>query len=235
MRRPDQPVPGDLPREGRKRQSKRARWGTISRQQIIDTAMRVVERGAFEQMTIRSLSAELGVAPMSLYRHVRDKDDILDEVVDRLLAPAWEPQADVHDWWVWISEAADRLRHLLATQPAALHVYVRHPVVSSAAISRMEAMMDVLRGAGFDEQAARSAYAAIHTYTVGFAALEASRADWAPEDDAIDPMAHQLAAYTTPDQFADGLKYLLEGIEHHAGNITKGPGAGLPPPAGRRC
>ena len=50
--------------------------------------------GGYEQMSIRSLADELGVAPMSLYRHVRDKDDLLDEVVDRLLAKAWRPSAD---------------------------------------------------------------------------------------------------------------------------------------------
>ena len=45
-------------------------------------------------MTIRSLAAELGVAPMSLYRHVRDKDDLFDEVTDGLLAEAWKPGRD---------------------------------------------------------------------------------------------------------------------------------------------
>jgi AcrR family transcriptional regulator len=51
-------------------------------------------------MTIRSLAAELGVAPMSLYRHVRNKDDLIDEVVDRLLARAWKPGASIsRDPW----------------------------------------------------------------------------------------------------------------------------------------
>jgi AcrR family transcriptional regulator len=47
-------------------------------------------------MTIRSLAAELGVAPMSLYRHVRDKDDLSDEVVDRFLATMAPPQGGLH-------------------------------------------------------------------------------------------------------------------------------------------
>src|SRR5438270_803434 len=88
----------------------RTPWGTITREQIIDVATRAIRTaGGYEQMTIRSLAADLGVAPMSLYRHVRDKDDLLDEVVDRLLARAWKPRCDTSDWRAWVVEAADKL------------------------------------------------------------------------------------------------------------------------------
>lgn len=190
---------------------KRAAWGSISRDQVVDAATRAVRSGGYQDMSIRSLATELGVAPMSLYRHVRDKDDLLDEVVDRLLAKAWRPAAETHNQREWVAEAADKLRRFLVSQPAALHVYLRHPVVSPAAVTRMNAIMDVLRQATADEPSARAVYAAIHTYTLGFAALEASRAGWTPDDE--DGLAGQLAAYATPAQFADGLSYILEGIE----------------------
>ena len=71
----------------------RAAWGSISREQVIDAAARAVREGRSDQVTIRSLAADLGVAPMSLYRHVRDKDDLFDEVTDGLLAEAWKPRS----------------------------------------------------------------------------------------------------------------------------------------------
>ena len=197
--------------------ARRARWGTISREDIIRAAVTTVRAGRYEEMTIRSLAAELGVSPMSLYRHIRDKDDLLDEVVDRLLAQAWRPTAPEDDWQEWVIEAAANLRSFLVSQPAALHVYLRHPVVSPAAIKRMNAMMDILRRTGADEATARRAYGALHTYTIGFAALEASRAGWAPDSKDVSPLAQQLAAYTTTEQFMDGLRYLLDGIGRHAG------------------
>lgn len=193
----------------------RAAWGTVSRDQVIDAAIQAVEDGGYEQMTIRSLAAGLGVAPMTLYRHVRNKDDLLNEIADRFLADTWRPRAKRDDWRAWIAEAARRLRDLLVTQPAALHVYLRHPVVSPAAIARMEAMLDVLGQAGFDEAAARRAYASVHTYTVGFAALEASRARWMATADDIGDTERQLAEFTTPTQFADGLGHLLDGVGRH--------------------
>lgn len=179
----------------------------------------IVDSGGYEEMSIRSLATDLGVAPMSLYRHIRDKDDLLDEVVDVLLAGAWRPAVSAGNWQEWIVEAAANLRLFLVTQPAALHVYLRHPVVSPAAIERMDAMMSVLRRAGLDEAAARSAYGALHTYTIGFAALEASRASRILESGDIDSLAEQLAAYTKADQFIEGLRYLLKGIGSHLRSV----------------
>lgn len=209
------------------RPGRRASRGTVSREDIIVAAVTVVMAGGYEQMTIRGLAAGLGVAPMSLYRHIRGKDDLLDEVVDRLLAQAWRPALSADDWQAWVIEAADRLRHFLVTQPAALHVYLRHPVVSPAAIERMDAMMDVLRRAGAGEQTARRAYGAVHTYTIGFAALEASRARGTPGNPDASDLARQLAAYTTAGQFIDGLRYLLDGIGTHAGTGIA-PGKAVP-------
>lgn len=193
----------------------RAPWGSLSREDIVDAASTIVQAGGYEEMSIRSLAADLGVAPMSLYRHIRDKDDLLDEVVSRLLAQVWRPAAGEESWQEWIVEAAVNLRQFLVSQPAALHVYLRHPVVSPTAVERMDAIMGVLQRAGLDEAAARSAYGALHTYTIGFAALEASRASWVPDSGDVSSRAQQLAAYTTAGQFIEGLRYLLEGIGRH--------------------
>src|ERR1700758_2647438 len=116
---------------GRRRPSSgRAPWGTISPGRGVEAATKGVRAGGYQDMSIRSLAADLGVAPMSLYRHVAGKDDLLDEVVDRLLAKSWKPSGSRHDWWAWTIQAADELRRFLVSQPAALHVYLRHPVVS---------------------------------------------------------------------------------------------------------
>ena len=165
-------------------------------------------------MTIRGLAAEMGVAPMSLYRHVRDKDDLLDEVVERLLSEIWRPEADPSDWKAWIAEASEKLRQFLVDEPAALHVYLSHPVASPSALERMDAMMEVLGQALGDAEAAYRAYGAIQTYTIGFAALEASRSKWVPDEG--DETAMKLAAFTTGAQFAHGLEYLLAGLERQA-------------------
>jgi AcrR family transcriptional regulator len=182
---------------------------------VIDAAITAVEVDGFEQLTIRTLAAGLGVAPMTLYRHVRSKDDLLDEVADQLLARSWRPRSGKSDWRRWTADAARRLRDLLVHEPTVLHVYLRHPVVTPAAIARMEAMLGVLESSGFDEQSALWAYASIQTYTVGFAALEASRSRWADSGEHASSTERQLAAFTTPQQFTRGLNHLLDGVERH--------------------
>jgi TetR/AcrR family tetracycline transcriptional repressor len=210
----------------------------INREQIIHAAVGAVRAGGYERMTIPSLAADLGVSPMAVYHHVRDKVDLLDEIVDRLLAQAWRPKADpANDWRAWLTEGADKLRHLLVTHPVALEVYLTHPVASPAAIARMNAIIDILRRALGDEQIAQRAYAALHSYTIGFAALEASRSRRKPREniqhsirssgrvetnsnDDRQPdnsdLVNRLAAYTTGRQFRQGLSYLLDGIEREA-------------------
>ena len=200
-------------------------WGTITRQHVIEAGMRAVASSDPDRLTIRSLAQDLGVAPMTIYRHVRDKDDLLEEVVDRLLAEAWRPESDGRDWRAWIVEAADRLRQLIVSQPAARQVYLRHAVLSPAARERMEASLAVLRSSGASEEEAARAYVALQTYTIGFAALEASREAWSPEEGGEDEQAGpagQLAAMTTPEQFHQGLLYLLDGIAQHTGVQTSG-------------
>ena len=161
---------------------------------------------------MNGLASNLGIAPMSLYRHVTDKDDLLDEVVDRLLAKAWKPTVSRDDWRDWVTQAADKFRRFLVGQPAALHVYLSHPVVSKTAVARMNALMDVLRTGLGDERAARRAYATIHTYTLGFASLEAVRAGWQPDHGDVNRLARDLAGYTSPRQFAKGLRLILDGV-----------------------
>jgi AcrR family transcriptional regulator len=201
---------------GKKAAPDRASWGSISRQQVIEAALEAIHDDDFEQMTIRSLAADLGVAPMSLYRHIRNKDDLLNEVAEELLNRAWHPPSRARSWRTWITEAANGLRELLVNEPAVLHVYMRHPVVSPTAVKRMDAMIAEFRRAGFTPTGATDAYAAIHTYTIGFAFLEASRSNWTSVDLQEDRLTAQLANFTTPRQFDRGLGYLLDGLEGRA-------------------
>jgi AcrR family transcriptional regulator len=179
---------------------------------VVRAAVEIVVEQGPAKATIRNVAGRLGVAPMSLYRHVRDKTDLLDEVVDRLFGQRWKPVAEEEDWRLWVHQCTDNLRRFLVEQPAALEVYLSHPVVSPTARLRMDAMVAVLRQALGREDRARSAYAALHTYTIGFAALESSRAAWRPASRPTDQLTLELAAYSSPHQFATGLDYLLDGL-----------------------
>ena len=190
----------------------RAEWGSVSREQVVVAAIAAIRDGRYETMTIRSLASELGVAPMTLYRHIRNRDDLLDEVADRLLAKSWRPRKPFGTWQEWTIDAAMRFRKLLVEQPAVLHVYLSHPVATPAAIERMQAMLSVFHDAGLNETVTERTYATLHTYTLGFAALESSRFKWHATNHDRDATMRKLATFTTTSQFVAGLEILLRGV-----------------------
>ncbi|MGH9019558.1 MAG: TetR/AcrR family transcriptional regulator [Acidimicrobiales bacterium] len=185
--------------------------GRISREEVIDTAMRIVAAGDSSNLSMRRLARELGVAPMTLYGYVQDRDDLLDAVVDRLLSRSWRPTIDAADPGAWLSAAAVNLYQLLVAEPSALHIYLVRPVTSESALARMAEMRRVLALAGVDPDETLSAYATIHTYTIGFAALAASRLRHASSAEGGGPEA-ELRAFTDFDQFRKGLALILAGL-----------------------
>jgi AcrR family transcriptional regulator len=60
----------------------------LSEQHVVDAALRIVQRGGAEQLSMRALAKELGVTPMALYRYVPNKQALLDRVRDWALAMA---------------------------------------------------------------------------------------------------------------------------------------------------
>ncbi|MDQ6726253.1 MAG: TetR/AcrR family transcriptional regulator [Actinomycetota bacterium] len=206
----------------------------MTRERIVDAALRYVETADEESLTMRALGADLGVSAMALYRYFESKEQILDEVVDTLLAQVPAPAADAGDWEAWIEEFALGMRDLLVRYPAALATFTSHPVTTTAALARMESGLAVLRSAGFHAAGAAQGFAAVHTYTIGFAALEVSRARtmvpggghghvaryWHLFFGTLPPdrfpnlveLAPDLAQFTSAGQFQIGLRTLLAGL-----------------------
>ncbi len=218
------------------------RGGQLTREDITTAALEAADRGELDLLTMRGLAQELGVTAMALYTHVESKDDILDQIIDRVLErEALDLPDETEDWKAWTVAAAERHRSVLTRYPALLDRYCRRPVGVPAALARMEAALEVLRTAGFDEAAAIAAYATIHTYTLGFAALEiaretfrrqhAARGDGAlteasphywpaffaglPADEYpnLSRVKPDLTEFTTDDQFRRGLLAVLHGLD----------------------
>ncbi len=65
--------------------NRRGRPSTISADDVVRTAVALIDEVGVEKLTMRALAAELGVAPMTLYRHVADKQALLASIPDALL------------------------------------------------------------------------------------------------------------------------------------------------------
>jgi AcrR family transcriptional regulator len=192
-----------------------ARAEALTRDEIVEVALARAISDGLEAVSARGLADELGVTPMALYRHVRNKDEIVDAVVDNLLEHVGPPTAPPDDWRAWLEELARSLRGLFLRHPVAVEVFARQPVTTPAALARLALAMEVLQQAGFDRDDAVRAFAAVHTYTVGFCTLEAGRNSATGarlEAASLDVDAAAIRDFVSDDQFGHGLRAMLAGL-----------------------
>ena len=120
------PKPALTPSAKAKPVQSRRSGSQLSQEAIIEASLRIAERGSSDAFTVRRLGEELGADPTAVYRHFRDKDELLLSVADRTLGEVLDGMPAGLDW-------KDRLRALAAES---LRVALKYPVVSSMMASR---------------------------------------------------------------------------------------------------
>ena len=90
----------------------------LNRAKVLHAAVELADEGGFEALTMRRLAAGLGVVPMALYKHVADKRELLDGMVDLVFAELEVP-VDV-DWRSALRTRASWLRQALLRLPWAV-------------------------------------------------------------------------------------------------------------------
>jgi AcrR family transcriptional regulator len=188
----------------------------LNRTAIVEAALRRLDEGApFSSITIRALAEELEVTPMALYRHVADKDDLLMDVIDTLLARGGLPSPDA-DWRTVMSELVASLREMFARQPTMVELFCRRPVATPTALARLHIGTAALERGGFSHAEAIEAYASIHIFVIGFSAVEAGRAGFAaqhPLPPAADEDSRIVANFPGDGPFQRGLRALIAGLD----------------------
>jgi AcrR family transcriptional regulator len=118
---------------------------------------------------MRRLAAEVGAKPMSLYRHVTDRDDVLDGVYALILAEVRTPALDDVEWQTWVRQAWTSYRRALLTHPRATAAVARRPVSARSGpfVMLADASIGALRLAGLDVEEALHVQRLLAGLTVG--------------------------------------------------------------------
>ncbi|HEV7147251.1 MAG TPA: TetR/AcrR family transcriptional regulator [Pedococcus sp.] len=145
----------------------------LSRQRVLEGAMRVADSGGLDSLTIRSLAQQLHVAPMAIYHYVANKDEILDGVVDLVFGEMECPSAD-GDWRTPMTRRCRSVRQVLRRHPWAIPLLQSRTAPGPATLRHLDAVIGCLRNAGFSVRLTAHAYALIDSYVYGFALSEAS-------------------------------------------------------------
>ncbi len=205
----------------------------LSRPLVLEAAVALADQDGLEGFSMRRLAQELGVVPMALYKHVANKDELLDGMVDIVFGEIESPA--IHDDW----RSAMRRRAISAREALKRHSWAigvmetRSPGPSN--LRNHNAVMGCLREAGFAFETAIHAYSVQDAYIYGFAQQENTLGFQTPSDagkaaqrraraiGTLDdyPYLAEIAAklpesgYDNTVEFAWGLDLILDGLERH--------------------
>lgn len=145
----------------------------LSRDRVLEAASRVAEREGFQRLSMRLVARELHVSPMGLYRHVANKDDLLDGLVERLLGEVQLPDRSL-PWEARLRSLAHELRALAARHPELFGLLLRRRAATPEALHARQAAIDALCDSGLDLDAATRLERQLSTVIFGFAFSEAA-------------------------------------------------------------
>src|SRR5205085_4540353 len=94
----------------------------LTRARVVDAALRLMDAEGLEAVSMRRLGRELGVEAMSLYNHVRDKDDLLESICEQVMAEFAFPEP-AEDWVETGRRAARSWRRLLKDHPNVITLF----------------------------------------------------------------------------------------------------------------
>ena len=204
----------------------------LSRDRVLAAALGLADSDGIDKLTMRKLGQLLGVEAMSLYNHVRNKEDLLDGLIDLVFAEVPLPSPDVA-WKQSMRQRGIDLRDALTRHRWAIGLMESRTTPGPATLRHHDAVLGSLFAAGFSMELTAHAYAALDSYIYGFTLQERSLPMEGPEETAAlaevmlaqfpsDEFPH-LAAFTTghvltpgydfADEFAFGLELLLDGLE----------------------
>ncbi|MEU0836363.1 TetR/AcrR family transcriptional regulator C-terminal domain-containing protein [Streptomyces sp. NPDC056231] len=144
---------------------------------IVAAAVTAADTEGLAAVSMRRVAAELGVATMSLYRHVADKDDLLTRMMDTVMAEHPLPADPPAGWREAIELAARQLWDLFRRHPwLAPALSVTRPQMITSALPYSEWMLATLHAHGLDLQSAFTAHLTLFNYARGIAVnLESER------------------------------------------------------------
>jgi AcrR family transcriptional regulator len=143
----------------------------LSRDRILRTGLALADTAGVEAVTMRRLGDELGFEAMSLYRHVTSKDDLLDGMLDLVLAE-WQLPDPERDWAVAIRTSARSVHDALRRHPWAAQLLVGAPRVRPGRLRYGESLLTTLRAAGFDLDRTYHVYHLLDGHIFGFTLWE---------------------------------------------------------------
>jgi AcrR family transcriptional regulator len=223
----------------------RPRREPLTRHRIIRAALGIMDVEGLEAVTMRRIGRDLGVEAMSLYNHVRGKEDILNGVCEEVLAEFRVP--DALDWVEAARLGAHEYRRLLLAHPNVITLMSERkgPLTNPDSLRAYEFALDLFRSLGLSGADSVKAFHTFGGYILGYVMMELGPMVGGPDDEAHvlahREMARVLESADLPrlrealphlidcdveEQFEFGLDLLIEGLRARASGRPALPASG---------
>jgi AcrR family transcriptional regulator len=190
----------------------RRRRQPLSRDRILKAALAIADKNGIESLTMRRLGLMLEYEAMSLYHYAADKDDVIDGILDLVLAESQPPSPD-DDWDVAIRRSAISVHESLGRHPWAATALMSPTRARLGRLRYIDSLLGRLRDAGFSSETTYHAYHVLDAHIFGSAVWQASH-NYTPEE--LESLTAKVAPMIAPDEFP----HLHEHMRQHD---TAGP------------
>ena len=204
----------------------------LTRERVLQAAIELADQGGLESLSMRKLGQELGVEAMALYYHFKNKDEVLDNMIDLVFSEI-DLLPSGADWKTAMRQRAISAREVLSRHRWAIGLMESRTNPGPANLRHHDAVIGCLRAAGFDMEMAAHAYALLDSYLYGFALTKMNLPFESAEEAAemaqrmlqpflLDEYPNLLETFTEHvmkpgyeygDEFAFGLDLILDGLE----------------------
>ncbi len=204
----------------------------LDRESILDAGIRLAASGRADAVSVRRLGAELGADPTAIYRHFRDKDELVLALLDRLLAQVDATADSSGDWRARLRSYALVTVQVMCDHPCIGVEAGTRSTSGPAELRAIEHVLTAFTEAGLDDDAAVRFYGVYTGYVLAFAsALAAGRLNdpgtGGPDDHWVEPLgrvdpathphvarqAESLMRLTTDDVITTGIDVVLDAAE----------------------
>lgn len=142
----------------------------LTREEILRTGLRLVDQEGLESLTMRKLAQILRVDPMTIYRHVENKEALLSGLAEALWAEV--KVSDTPNWEAILASLARSLRNLAHAHPHAYILLCQPPTLPTAMLGLCDGALRRLQEAGFERKRAAEILNTVGAYAIGYALME---------------------------------------------------------------
>ena len=166
----------------------------LSEELILTTALRVLREEGLDAVTMRRLATELDTGPASLYVYIRNRDELLNALLDRVSAMVPLEEPDPSRWREQIHRMVDGVLTVMEEHRGIARVAVANVPTGEASLRFADNLLGVLLAGGVTQRDAAWACDILPLITVASAVETATYQERGDEQGAV---AGEIAAVFT--------------------------------------